>query len=155
MKEQGKDKEKMMKIVSLLLVLITCSASGYASVYQWTDKKGNIHFSDKPSDEHTLKELTLPNKNNNIEFTKPVENNWQVDYKKNKKIKAKLDEKQELKNKNDKNICNYYSSRLQSYKQYGRIVNMSPEGKRTYLTDEQRLAKIKLLGKKVSKYCYR
>ncbi|MCL1147486.1 DUF4124 domain-containing protein [Shewanella sp. 10N.261.52.F9] len=50
--------------VSLILLLLLCTAFAHATVYKWVDEKGNVHFSDKPvknAEEVEFKENTQNN----------------------------------------------------------------------------------------------
>jgi uncharacterized protein DUF4124 len=52
---------KKYKLTIPLFLLITSGV--HAEIYQWTDKKGNVHFSDKPIINSNSKKLTLKESN--------------------------------------------------------------------------------------------
>lgn len=49
----------MHKLIFFYFLLTTFGTTAYADVYKWVDKKGQIHFGDKPMDSQTGKSAKL------------------------------------------------------------------------------------------------
>ena len=48
-----------IKNVLLTLMLLVFSCSAYAGIYKWTDKQGNVHFSDRKPKDYEPESLNL------------------------------------------------------------------------------------------------
>ena len=128
-----------------------------AGIYKWTDADGNVHFGDQPVNHETATELKIRtdsstgfkyssgNKSEREYLLKKIEDE--------KQAKAEKRKKKIAKDKKYRKLCSSYRSRLQIHIQSNRSFSMSPDGERTYLTDEQRASRKKSLSDGVDKYC--
>jgi len=144
----------MNKFIILLLIVVSPVSAG---IYTWTDSEGNVHFGDKPVDNEATKEVKVTinkktgitnssgNKADREYLLKKIDEEKQEDAEKKKKQLAL--------NKKNRRICDNYKRRFQSLIQSNRSYTMSPDGERTYQSDEQRAQRKKSLSKNISKYC--
>lgn len=123
-----------------------------AEIYQWTDKDGNVHFSDKPSNKIDSSKAQL-NQANNINFNQQKNAEWLQKYNQKKALKEKKQVEQKEIKKKRKAMCDYWQSNLNIYQQVGRISTMSAKGERSYLTDEEISQQRSKLKKDIAKHC--
>jgi len=146
----------MVLRISLLLLLVFVFPVS-AEIYKWTDSDGNVHFGDRPSDIESATELDIKvNKNSGI--TNSSGNKKEREYMLKKIEEEKLEDAEKKKkriaeNKKRKKRCNSYKRSYQVHIQSNRTYRMSPDGERTYLTEEQRENKKKQLIRGIEKYC--
>jgi len=146
----------MVLRISLLLLLVFVFPVS-AEIYKWTDSDGNVHFGDRPSDIESATELDIKvNKNSGI--TNSSGNKKEREYMLKKIEEEKLEDAEKKKkriaeNKKRKKRCNSYKRSYQVHIQSNRTYRMSPDGERTYLTEEQRENKKKKLIRGIEKYC--
>jgi hypothetical protein len=129
-----------------------------AGIYKWTDKDGNVQFGDQPVNTETATELKIQT-NNNTGVTNSSGNIREREYllkkiSEEKETEAEERKQKAAKDKERRKLCDRYRSRLQLHNQSNRTFKMSPDGERTYLTDEQRDNQQKQLSKGVAKYCH-
>jgi len=144
-----------MKIFIVLTFLIVPSAS--AGIYKWTDSDGNIHFGDRPDTNDSATELNIKiNKNTGVTNSSGYKKEREYLLKKIEKDKKEEAEKRKKKlaaDKKRKKRCDSYRRSYQSHIQSSRTYSMTPDGVKTYLSNEERLASKKRLSKGISKYC--
>ena len=139
------------------IFLMLCTLPASAGVYKWTDSDGNIHFGDRPVDGQSATEVKIKI-NNNSGVTNSSGRKADRDYllKKigeNKEADAKKKKELKVESKKRKKLCKTYKAEYQIQLQSNRTYSMSPDGKRTYLSDNQRIARQKKLAKGVKKHC--
>lgn len=144
----------MKKYILLFAFVITPLNAG---IYKWTDSDGNVHFGDQPVNTDEATELHIQT-NSKTGFTNSSGNSKEREYllkkiSEEKEADAEQRKKNIAKDKERRKLCDRYRSRLQSHNQSNRTFTMSPEGERTYLSDEQRDDRKKQLSKGVAKYC--
>ncbi len=144
----------MNKYIVLMLLVVSPVSAG---IYTWTDSNGNVHFGDKPVDQNTAVEIKIKT-NNNTGVTNSSGNKKEREYllkkiDENKQADAEKRKKQLALNKKNKKLCDNFKRRYQGHIQSNRSYTMSPDGERTYQSDEQRAQRRKDLSKGVSKYC--
>ena len=136
----------------LLLAASTLSFNLSAEIYTWTDKNGKVHFSDKAITDEKVTTIT-PKEDHNIANAVKKDSQWQQDYNKTKQAKAEQDRKEAKLAKKNKGNCNSLKSQLAIVNQGGRIYVMSPEGERSFQSEEQLKANKKKLTKAIKKTC--
>lgn len=145
----------MNKFIVLILLVVSPAS---AAIYTWTDSNGNVHFGDKPAANESATEVKISiNKNTGV--TNSSGNKVEREYllkkiDENKQADAEKRKKQLALNKKNKKLCDNYKRRYQSFIQSNRSYTMSPDGERTYQSDEQRTQRKKDLSKGVAKYCH-
>jgi len=143
--------------LALVVLLMFTTLSASAAIYQWKDKNGNIHFSDKPNtnNDQQTKQLTLK-AGNNVSFAKSKDSDWQQDLADEQTLNAidkKAQDREKLKAQKRQAMCDHWRSRVEIYKQAGPIAIMSPQGERHYLNDAERKQQSKTLLKNLRRYC--
>lgn len=145
-----------MKIYTTLL-LLTFVTSANASIYKWTDSEGNVHFGDRPADGSASTEVKIYD-NKNTGVTTSSGNTKEREYllkkiDKDKKEEAKKRKEQLADNQKRMKLCDNYRRKYQVHIQSTHSYKMSPDGERTYLSEEQRDARKKQLESEIRKYC--
>ncbi len=145
-----------MKIYLVLTLLLAAPVN--AGIYKWTDSNGNVHFGDRPADSQSATELNIRS-NNRTGVTNSSGNNKEREYllekiEEEKIADAEARKKQVALNKKRRKLCNQYKVQYQKQIQSNQIYTMSPDGERTYLSDKERAARKKKIGKGISKYCH-
>ena len=128
-----------------------------AGIYKWTDSDGNIHFGDRPADLESATELKIKT-NNRTGVTNSSSHKADREYllkkiEEDKVTAAEKNKERIASNKKRRELCDEYKRTYQNQIQSGRLYNMSPDGERTYLSDKDRAARKKKLGRGISKYC--
>lgn len=144
----------MNKFVFILLLTVTPLSAG---IYKWTDSDGNIHFGDRPAEVDSATELKI-NINKNTGVTNSSGRQKEREYllktiEKDKKEAAERKKKKLATDKKRKKRCDSYRRSYQSHIQSSRTYSMTPDGVKTYLSGEERLAREKRLSKGISRYC--
>jgi hypothetical protein len=144
----------MKNIIILLLLMVSPVSAG---IYTWTDSDGNVHFGDRPADSESAVELNITiKKDSGISNSSGNKKEREYLLKKideENKNDAEKKTKRIAENKKRKQKCDYYKRKYQNHIQSNRTYNMSPDGERTYLSDEQRADRKRKLAKSVSKNC--
>ena len=137
--------------------MLLLSSSVSAAIYKWTDSDGNIHFGDKPVDQDSATELNIKindhtgvahssGRNKDREYLlKKINERKQEAAEQRKKSQALL--------KRNEKLCANYKVRYQIQIQSNTLYTMSPDGERSYLSDEQRAARKGTLETVMAKYC--
>lgn len=145
------------KEIPLAVIILLFSTSIFSGVYKWTDSEGNIHFGDRPVDDQSATEVKIrtnnqtgvtnsPGRKADREYLlKKIGENKEADAKKKKKLKAE--------SRKRKRLCKTFKAEYQIQVQSNRTYSMDPDGKRTYLSDNERVARQKKLAKSVKKHC--
>ena len=145
----------MKKFIVLMLIVIPGANAG---IYKWTDSDGNIHFGDRPSESSEATEVKITiNKNTGITNSSGNKKEREYLLKKigeEKQADAKTRKKRIALNKKHQRLCDRYRRNYQSLIQSNRSYTMSPDGVRTYQSDDQRTARKKKLSKGIKKYCH-
>lgn len=137
----------------MLLVVSPVSAG----IYKWTDSDGNVHFGDRPAVVDSATELNI-RINNNTGVTNSSGHKKEREYllkriEKDKKEDAEKKKKKLAAYKKRKKRCDSYRRLYQSHIQSSRTYSMTPEGVKTYYSEEERIARKIKLSKGISKYC--
>lgn len=145
----------MNKFIVLILLVVSPAS---AAIYTWTDSNGNVHFGDKPVANESATEVKISinkktgvtnSSGNKVEreyLLKKIDESKQADAEKRKEQLATK--------KKNKKLCDNYKRRYQGLIQSNRSYTMSPDGERTYQSNEERTQRKKDLSKSVAKYCH-
>ena len=146
----------MKSVYIILISSIVASFSIQAEVYKWTDKQGNVHYTDRSvKDSSEMNVYTEGNKN------KPAGTNDRTEkrrklidaMKEDRKEKEKLKKEGQKRKKKLKRQCQWAKDRLQGYETAGGIYNLDKEGKRVVLSDKERNNITKKLRSDIKKHC--
>ena len=144
-----------MKISVIFFLLITSSVN--AGVYKWTDKKGNVHFGDRPVDQDNATELNL-NIESGAGITNSAGNNKERDRMANeleedRKARQEKRKKNREAQKKKQERCVRLKDQLHRYQRANSIYKLNAKGDRVYYSKEDRAAKEKKLNKSIAKAC--
>ena len=137
-----------------LLLLLTPVAS--AEVYRWVDENGQVHFEDrsKAQAESGVRKYSTPldaseTPEQRMEKTRKLLNAYQAERRQTRDAKEEKKKKQAaLKRK-----CMVARDDLRRYRDYGNIYQLDKDGKRVYMSDQERDALIQSSREKVARYC--
>ena len=129
-----------------------------AAVYQWTDEKGRVHFSDRPVDEKATEKniRTSPRNSSNrsIQEDRKQKRQRMMDvYQQERVEKREAAAKDKQAREERKRRCINARVEYENYRSVGSIYDMDENGKRTYLDKGQREEYIASLKAKVAKFC--
>ncbi|MBU2869410.1 DUF4124 domain-containing protein [Colwellia sp. E2M01] len=144
---------KALKVVNnLVLTSYLLSFSLHAEVYTWTDTDGVVHYSDKPHFEGDIEQFQPAGDPN---LSEPVNPNsqWQQDFQQAQQAKKKQAIKKYETETEKQRYCDSLKSNLAIYQQGGRLYTMSPDGERTYTSDQELADKTKHLIKQIKTKC--
>jgi hypothetical protein len=131
-------------------------SSAQAEVYKWTDKSGNVHYSDQPPTE-TAK--PVPGTRTSFDTLQAIKalNDKEQDYKNRQedaaKAKAKADkEAEEARAKFES--CNKARKQMGQLQGSKRLYTTTPDGSRQYMNDADRQQALNNAQQAINKYCY-
>ena len=158
-----------MRTASAILGVVLCAGIGrlagaaeQGNVYVWTDKDGTPHYQDRPPEGNpeVAKELSLRYKltdgeaiaaaskhQGNLDEAKQVRETQQAQDK-----SADQADKTQVINEHEKG-CADARARLEKYDTAHRLYKPGPDGKRTYLTDEETDAARAAARQDVDEWC--
>ena len=139
----------------LLLIMMTQSQMSFGGVYQWTDSKGNVHFSDKPQPNAIKLNIkkqpakTTESSKDQLKRQKALANEYQAirEEKERKKretdaVKKKLSEK-----------CNRLKNEILNYEDVDYLFTRDETGKKKRLSSHQKKQEIQSLKKIYANKC--
>lgn len=146
----------------LLVSLLICfSHSTVAKVYRWVDENGKVHYSDKPFDDKS-QEVEMKPEPTSAELSKAKNraNNLMQHQNKilemaeedaNKKLAA--DAKKEKEKNELFKLCNAAKTEVRMLGRGFRSYTENKDGKRHYLSDQEKIDKIAEIQQQVDKNC--
>jgi len=144
-----------MKIFATFLLLIVSAVN--AGIYKWTDKNGNIHYSDHPVNQDKATELNL-----DIESGAGIANsagdNRERDLviqelEEDRKARAKKRQEKRIRQKKKQKRCARSKDNLRQYQNASAIYKLNSKGDRVYYSKEERKAREKKLNQLIVKNC--
>ena len=145
-----------MKIFLVFILLMVSPVS--AGVYKWTDKKGNVHFGDRPDNQDEATELIY-----DIESRAGITHSSGNNKERNRMAKElENDRKEREHNREERRIaqkkaqkrCAQSKDQLRRYQRANSIYKLNKNGDRVYYSKEEREAKEKKINKSIAKYCH-
>lgn len=133
-----------LKLLFIFFTVMTFSSQMYAEIYQWTDKEGNLHFSDKKPEDINSNEIDESALNERINSVKTV--------------KFELISYSPLKQNNNSAVVIYTTSRCgfcQKAKEYFAKHNIKYKEKNIELSEKYNKEFDKLGGKGVPLIFYK
>ena len=139
-----------------LIIFLTASFPAQAEVYKWTDKQGNVHYTDRSvkdaremnvyTEEDAKKDVK---KDNRTEQRRKLIDAMEEDRKEKEKLK-----KEEQKRKQSlKRQCQWAKDQLRGYETAGGIYNLDKDGQRIVLSDKERSKATNKLRTDIKKHC--
>jgi len=139
----------------LIALLLFGQLSVHAEVYRWVDEKGQVHFGDQAREASTraIKPHSSPptqgNQQQRMQKTRKLLNAYQIERQQAREQKAKQKQQAE-KRKRD---CIQARDNLRNYTNYGNIYNLGEDGKREYLSEQERAALVQRSRETVARLC--
>jgi len=141
----------------LFVVLLLCGGvSAQAETYRWVDDSGQVHYEDrqKGAKSHPIKpyatpDTTQPAPQERMEKTRRLLNAYRLERQQKREQQA---EQQAAKEKRIKN-CNRARDDVRRYNAFRRIYNLDQDGKRVYLSDQERVSLLQRSQDKVAHWC--
>lgn len=144
-----------MKTEIVLQLVVAAAAAAFvlsaeAAMYKWTDKQGNVHYTQEPPPEGESKEITGPSR-----VAAPAANKGEQKKGANEKGDAKTaenkppltPEQQEIYSRN----CEAARGNLELYKAARRV--QQPDGEIVDMNDERRQQKMQAAEEQVKRFC--
>ncbi len=149
----------------LFFSLLTLSTTLSAGIYKWVDEAGNVHYgSQRPADNKAERLKIQVNKpdhdqktttDNQGDANKSAETDTAE---KDKEEEATADtekkpEKPKLSRAEKNRLCSQARKRVSTIESRGRLKTTDKQGSQRFLTDKERMARLKDARKDVKKYC--
>lgn len=152
----------------ILLSLLLFATGAYAGISKWVDSQGHVHYSDQPPPANTKAEI-LPSASsttNNADTNelsavsapsapKTIAER-EADWKKAQKAKQEASDKAAKEQANAdarKANCDTAQKNLRTLQEGIRMVEVGPNGERSFMDDAQRQQRIDKAQQDVSAYC--
>ena len=158
----------MTVIVPFIITLgLICSGSASAeNIYRWVDKKGKVHFSDRPTDKEArpVSIVEPPEVNANAQNSAGNKNSSSTElhertldaYRERRELKQQQQQEQSQLQKQElakrQNKCEQARNYL-SGSQGRPVYHLDKNGKRIYLSEEQIKAERDRVKAEINKYC--
>ena len=151
----------MKKLLLLIAISLCCTAtlSMAGKIYKWTDSDGNVHYGEQPPNGKS-KQMRVPTapatqiapsatQSSQAEATQKLLNAFDKERKEKTKAAAKAKKNKEIRDKN----CSNARKRVASYSIGGRIYDITEQGERRYLEEDEIKGKLAEARKDVEKWC--
>ena len=140
----------------LSLFLLLASPGSWAEVYRWVDAQGQVHFEDRNqaqsgSDTRSYRPpaATVEDPQQRLDKTRKLLNAYRAERQQAREQREQ--EKQELAKRARQ--CAIARDKLRQYQQYGAIYRLDDEGKRVYLSDQEREVLIERSQDEIARWC--
>jgi hypothetical protein len=127
-----------------------------AAAYRWVDEKGQVHFGDQPGGSQSQQIKTRPgsatpraDQQRRIEKTYQLLDAYETDRRRKQEQKAKRKEQAEKQKRN----CALARDRQRQYTDAGRIYRLDNDGKRSYMSDQERESLLQRSRENVARWC--
>ena len=136
-------------------LLLSAQLSARAEVYRWVDDKGQVHFGDQAREARTRviqQRSTAPAPDDQqlrMQKTRRLLNAYQAERQQAREQKAKQEEQARERKRN----CARARDNLRKYTDYGSIYRLADDGKREYLSDQERVALLQRSREAVAHWC--
>ncbi len=147
----------VLKLIPLLLVLLATSAS--AGIYRWVDENGQVHFGTRPpADASNSSEVKIRKQQQSTTEEAPVNRAEQrsryLEQRQREKAERKEKKAKELKRKKQRDqACAYSKDKLKEYLRSRRLYEPKSDGKRRWLSDEEKEKAIAEMRQEVKRWC--
>lgn len=145
----------------LLILLMLASTNTFAAVSKWVDAQGRVHYSDQPPPPATKSETLRSSSNtqdsasSSVDATKTTAEK-EADLKKTNAEKQAADDKAAQKKAAEdalKANCATAQQNVRTLQEGIRMVQVGPNGERSYMSDEQRQQNIARAQQDINTYC--
>ncbi len=138
-----------------IVLLLSGPLSVRAEVYRWVDEHGQMHFGDQAREASTsaIKPHSRPptqaDQQQRMQKTRKLLNAYQIERQQLQEQKAKQKEQAEKRKKD----CFQARENLRKYTDYGNIYQLGEDGKREYLSEQERTALVQRSREAVARLC--
>jgi len=152
---------KTINRILLFSLAISLSYSAVAKVYKWVDENGKVHYSDKPFDDKS-QEIEMKAEPTDAELSKAKKRANNLIHHQNKVLEMaeedankKLidDAKKEKEKRKLTKLCNSAKTEINLLGRGYRSYTENKDGKRHYLSDQEKTDKIAEIQQHVDKNC--
>lgn len=128
-----------------------------SEIYRWTDENGNVHYTDKPIGESS-EIVDVQSRPTSPQTVHRENRNWQQERERQQAQQAETPgkpsrEQVAAKREADKESCEIYRERLDTFHWSHRLFREDENGERTYLTSEEIDDARTKLKDKVDRFC--
>ena len=154
--DDAKMKLRLQGVLPVILLLFVSIAE--AGFYKWTDKDGNVHYSDKPEDAVKTTELIIDTESrtgfNHSSGDIKERDRMSRELEDDRKERADNREKKRLEQKNSKKKCARARDDLRNYRNAGSVYKLNSKGERVFYSKQERNSSEQKYSRRVSKYCH-
>ena len=139
----------------LLIITMTQTQISFGGIYQWTDSKGNVHFSDKPQPD--AKQIIIKKQapkvtvspQDRLERQKALANEYQAIREEKARKKQKVDA---IKDKHSTR-CNRLKNEILNYEDVDYVFTRDENGKKKRLSSQQKRKQIQSMKRIYADKC--
>ena len=144
-------------IFPFFIALLCMQSPAIAEVYKWTDAQGRVHYGDKPQSDKA-ETINLPSKEPpavpHVSEDRLEKQRRLLDaYAEERRLKREADEKARKDKEERKRKCADLKDDLRNQENAGSIYRLDKDGKRVFLSHEEREASTAELRKQVQEWC--
>lgn len=145
----------MIKIISFYLAVMFLSVNAYAEIYKWKDAQGKVHYGDKPvvgGEQLNIKKTAVANpgnKQSREERRRKLIESFDEDRKDKKEKQAKKRKERAKLNAQ----CGRAKDTLRRYKEASGLYDVDKDGKRKFISNENREKIIRKTQLDIKKHC--
>ncbi|MCK4676253.1 MAG: DUF4124 domain-containing protein [Gammaproteobacteria bacterium] len=144
-----------MKIYAIFLLLIVSAVN--AGVYKWTDKNGNVHYSDHPVNRDNATELNIGTESSagiaNSSGNNKERNLVIKELEEDRKAREEKRQEKRIAQKKKQKRCARSKDNLRQYRNASAIYKLDAKGDRVFYSKEERKAQEKKLNQSIAKNC--
>lgn len=150
---------KRLLLLFAISLLCTTSLSIAGKIYKWTDSEGNIHYGERPPNGQSqqIRVPTAPpsssrpasSPSSQAEATKKLLDAFDKERKDKAEATAKAEKEKAVRDKN----CSNARKRVAGLSIGGRIYDITEQGERRYLEDDEIKSRLADAQKAVEKWC--
>lgn len=146
----------MFRIIFSLILIGLPIAPTLAGAYKWVDEEGHVHFGDRPpssgAEEVKIPKAAPPTQAPDAAERRQIQQRMLDIYQEDREKKRQAEAEEKRKHKEMKARCVVARDNLRTYKN-SRLYDLTPEGERRFLSDEERQNTITELEAQIKRHC--
>lgn len=147
----------MKKLIVVLYSLLFASTFANAGVYKWTDKEGNVHYSDQPMPQEKATELIINTKpGSGIAVSsdkKKARDQLLEEFKEDREARKKKRDDKRVAQKKLKKQCTRARDALRRHREASAVYKLNSKGERIFYSKEKRAKRERVFNKAIKKHC--
>ena len=153
---------RVQRIRFWLLLLLALGQGAAADVYRWVDENGRVHFGDRPPVSEAAETTTIDTQNSPPPSpdTAPGSSDRSVarqrlldQYQKEREAKQEAVQRKQAQEQRREQLCLQARTDLENYQTHPVLYEMSSNGERRYLSEEERAQTIAEARQAVEHWC--